>query len=115
MAKKAFGIFLGSQIKLCDILTKFGCNKLKTNHLYMKTAYVVGIVITLVLGCLFSWKCCEEAMPTAQDTSQTVVGTPFLIRDLTGDFSYQSEENIEFEVSDYIIKRPVTSAIAKGI
>lgn len=89
----------------------------------MKSAYLVGIVLSIILGSFFNWiLCCEPTDTTGGDQGSVPVtenvtagNNPFIISDNTGDFSYQSDDNFNFNVSNFIIKRPVSQEINHGI
>jgi|SRR5690606_34135873 len=89
----------------------------------MKLAYQVGIVLTIVLGSFFNWiLCCEPSDLSAVEQGITpltqqanAVALPFEISDHTGDFAYQADTNFNFNASDFIIKRPVSTQIDQGI
>lgn len=89
----------------------------------MKSAYLVGIVLSIVMGSFFNWiLCCETSDATGIDQSSESFSTkdgvsvnPFIISDDTGDFTYQSDTNFNFNNSGFIIKRPVSEEIDQGV
>jgi outer membrane protein OmpA-like peptidoglycan-associated protein len=89
----------------------------------MKSAYLVGIVLSIVLGSFFNWMlCCQPTDTTGiQENKESLprdkagVANPFIISDNTGDFSYQADTNFNFNKSGFIIKRPVSSQIDRGV
>jgi len=89
----------------------------------MKSAYLVGIVLSIVLGSFFNWiLCCETSDNTGIEESGVPLSTqesttvnPFIISDDTGDFDFRSESNFNFNPSGFIIKRPVSSEIDQGV
>ncbi|WP_417363027.1 OmpA family protein [Galbibacter sp.] len=89
----------------------------------MKYAYLVGIVLSILLGSFFNWiLCCEISDTTGVEedngtlTEKVATGNnPFIISDNTGDFEYQSDNNFNFDISNFIIKRPVSPEIDQGV
>ena len=103
-------------------LTNFECNVLQTNQIQMKSVYLFGIVLSIILGSFFNWMlCCESynvnVVEVDQGASDNVaaLASPFIIRDLTGNFEFKSDSNFYFNRSNFIIKRPVSSQIDKGV
>lgn len=106
----------------CNKLTNFECNILQTNQIEMKPVYLVGIVLSIILGSFFNWiLCCEsDNVLGAEDENGakenvTSLASPLIIRDQTGDFLFKSDSNFYFNKSNFIIKRPVSSQIEKGV
>lgn len=89
----------------------------------MKSAYLVGIVLSIVMGSFFNWiLCCDISESKEVQGSEMITGAKndevanaFVIEDHTGEFSYQSDENIKFKTSNFIILRPVSPGIDDGI
>lgn len=89
----------------------------------MKSAYLVGIVLSIVMGSFFNWILCCDISSTGdiqgnEETMESSAGVdtnPFIINDNTGDFDYQSDKNINFKNSDFIILRPVSAGVDRGI
>src|SRR5690606_10548534 len=103
-------------------LTNFECNVLQTNQIQMKSVYLVGIALSIILGSFFNWiLCCEsnningEEVDIGTSDEVAVVASPLIIRDFTGNFEFKSDSNFYFNRSNFIIKRPVPLQIDKGV
>jgi len=88
----------------------------------MKSLYLVGIIITIIVGSFFNWiLCCEvEAIPienieTIAPKETSMVVNPLVIIDSTGNFNYKTNDNFNFNKSDFIILRPLGAGVEEGI
>lgn len=94
-----------------------------------KTGYLLGILLTIIIGMLLMWFfCCgsgatSEITDKSDQNSQVVVATQapaptlmgFSIKDPNGDFSISEKSNIDFNTSDFSIIQPVSGAVNNGI
>jgi len=104
-----------------------------------KTLYLLGILLTILIGTFFYWKLCcggglntdtdshsdsnnEELVDTSTqtdsdaDTSTTKsTGLPFALSDPNGDFSFSSSDNFNFDASGFDLLRPVSEKVNSGI
>lgn len=99
-----------------------------------KTAYLLGILLTILIGTYFYWKLCcggdvssgadynkEEQVDTGtrgEDANASKVSAtinPFSLSDSEGDFSFNSGDNFNFDTSGYTILRPISETINGGI
>lgn len=100
------------------------------------TLYLLGILLTIILGTYFNWKlCCSMPLDTANTTEivqetpaeipeSITVSTPatpiptrnaFTIEDANGAFSFNSADNVNFETSSYAPQMPIASEVTAGI
>ena len=95
-----------------------------------KSLYILGIIITILLGMYFNWlMCCHPrlAVKENQETPLTVVEeTPpveemsssingFAIKDPQGSFAYATDNTLDFKVSSDDLVQPVGTEIQQGI
>jgi OOP family OmpA-OmpF porin len=92
-----------------------------------KTRYLLGILLTIVIGMIFMWfMCCqtdtknipEDIQNNREDVIPAVVtdkGFTFKDSDPDGSFAYTSNDNFNFNVSDYSILTPASQGVNKGI
>ncbi len=92
-----------------------------------KTKYRFGILLTIVIGMILMWfMCCNaETKNTTEDIQNnpkevtpivvTNKGFTFKDADHDGTFAYTSNDNFNFNVSDYSIITPVSQGVNKGI
>ena len=100
-----------------------------------KALYLLGILLTILIGTYFYWKyCCGGDASGSSDThKEKVVDTtdgekpdgtttpkeatvhPFKMMDANGDFSFSSNDNFNFNASEYTIIRPVSESVNGGI
>lgn len=92
-----------------------------------KTKYLFGILLTIVIGMILMWfMCCnadiknttEEIQDSPKEVIPEVVtnkGFTFKDSDPDGSFAYTSNDNFNFNVSDYSILTPVSQGVNKGI
>ena len=92
-----------------------------------KTKYLFGILLTIVIGTILMWfMCCnadtknttEEIQNNPKEVPPTVVtntGFTFKDSDPDGSFAYTSNDNFNFNASDYSILTPVSQGVNKGI
>jgi len=99
-----------------------------------KASYLLGILLTILIGTYFYWKyCCDstccnddtekvtsiddDAKLNAQDATNqgNVLGNKFSLVDANGDFSFESADNFNFNASNYALITPVSTALDGGI
>ena len=92
-----------------------------------KTRYLFGILLTIVIGMILMWyMCCnadtknttEDIQNNPKEVTPAVVtnkGFTFKDSDPDGTFAYTSNDNFNFNVSDYSILTPVSQGVNKGI
>lgn len=99
-----------------------------------KTRYLFGILLTIVIGMILMWfYCCKESADTedtvkGQDNQEEKVAIPpvvidtikntgftFKDSDPDGNFAYKSDDNFNFNVSDFNILTPISEKIDQGI
>ena len=95
-----------------------------------KSLYILGIIVTIVLGMYFNWlMCCHprlavqknqktppvvvEETPPVQETS--VYKNGFAIKDEQGSFAYATDNTLDFAMSSDNLIQPVGTEIQKGI
>ncbi|RAJ12082.1 OmpA family protein [Olleya aquimaris] len=92
-----------------------------------KTGYLLGILITIILGTILYWFfCCKPCLetqsntlvttPEAEDTQVDTIPTPvtiktFKIMDADGDLDFNIYENLNFKTSSASILTPVSAAV----
>ncbi|MEL4307215.1 OmpA family protein [Joostella sp. CR20] len=87
----------------------------------MKSLYLVGIILTILIGSFFNWILCCEATETVSAPSTVApkeiapVVNPLVIKDNTGNFNYRTNDNYNFNKSNYIILRPLGEGVGAGI
>ncbi|MCF8713796.1 OmpA family protein [Joostella atrarenae] len=89
----------------------------------MKSTYLVGIILTIIVGSFFNWILCCEAVNVTSDKNQEIVSpkestplvNPMVIKDSTGDFNYTTNDNYNFNKSDFVILRPLGEGVDKGV
>ncbi len=86
--------------------------------------YLLGIVFTILLGTYFYLSCCSScgtsvlAETPVQEKIETevvpkVTSYPFTFSN--GDYSYNNHDNINFDLSDYSILKPISPKVDAGI
>ncbi len=99
-----------------------------------KTAYLLGILLTILIGTYFYWNfCCggdvssganhnkEELVDTgtrgedANASKVSATSNPFSLNDSEGDFSFNSNDNFNFGTSGFNILQPISETINSGI
>ncbi|SFC72498.1 OmpA family protein [Algibacter lectus] len=94
-----------------------------------KTFYLLGIVLTIILGTiLYYFLCCSvccnaEKGANNQDETESVVSpklkeitkNAFLINDANGDFNLKLNDNFNFKTSNFSIEEPVSKDIENGV
>ncbi len=100
-----------------------------TNQMSKKTTYLLGIVLTIVIGMiLYYFLCCssccsEEKIESKPDDTERVVPpkvvnatkNAFTISDPKGDFNITLNDNFNFKTSKFSILEPVTSGVENGV
>ncbi|MBU2948478.1 OmpA family protein [Zobellia uliginosa] len=89
------------------------------------TLYLLGIIITIIVGTYFYFSCCSYcgAVATQKEESKEQVAPapvapkitsyPFALDD--GDFAYSTEDNFNFNTSSYDYLEPVSEKVKAGI
>ncbi|TRZ45887.1 OmpA family protein [Robertkochia solimangrovi] len=84
-----------------------------------KSLYLFGIVLTIIVGTILNWwLCCNvsEVVVTPVATPSTTVKTnPLNIQDADGSFAYTTNDNFNFNDSNYDILRPLSSGVRDGV
>ncbi|CAL2102275.1 Outer membrane protein A precursor [Tenacibaculum sp. 190130A14a] len=98
-----------------------------------KSTYLLGILLTILIGSLLYWFfccsiCCEKQTCSSDTNSQEVVTDdlgksntkeptfiPFQIKDANGDFTFSLNENFNFDKSNFRIKDSISEALKKGV
>lgn len=93
-----------------------------------KSAYLLGILLTIILGTFLYWKlccsCCDKDSCKKEKVEETVVKdanvkkatlNPFMIKDANGDFSFNINENFNFNGSNYRILDSLSPRIGEGV
>lgn len=92
-----------------------------------KSTYLLGIVLTIIIGTILRWYLCcnpgiaiEDTKKIVKDkfvppTQEAAVINPLSIKDNEGSFSYTTNDNINFDVSKNTIKTPVATTVDTGI
>ena len=99
-----------------------------------KTLYLLGILITIILGMWLQWMfCCSpkyggehnatngdnttENASTTQvaPTPKTPTNNGFALKDGDGDFNFSSQDNFNFNVSGFNILQPISTQLDGGI
>lgn len=92
-----------------------------------KTRYLFGILLTIVTGTILMWSMCcnsdtndssEDLENNQKEVTPTVVtnkGFTFKDPNPDGAFTYTSNDNFNFNVSDYSILKPVSQGVIIGI
>ncbi|WP_224484195.1 OmpA family protein [Robertkochia aurantiaca] len=84
-----------------------------------RSTYLVGIVLTLIVGTFFNWwLCCgnpNAAAAATMEKENTALRNPLVFSDPEASFDYRTNQNFNFLVSDYLIMRPLSDSIAMGV
>lgn len=93
-----------------------------------KTMYLLGILLTIIIGAILNWiLCCTPSTGAAVTTEKVVedkvatptpkekVINPLVIKDKEGDFDYTTNDNINFDVSKKEILEPISTKVDTGI
>lgn len=97
-----------------------------------KTLYLLGILLTIILGAYFSWKyCCDDGIDAHSSTTNELVNsenegstevelntptiTKFSIADEDGNFSINTDANFNFNKSSYNFNTPIDASIESEI
>ena len=102
-----------------------------------KTIYLLGILLTIIIGTLLNWwLCCSTCNINATNTElvakpeiektpvvpvvenkvkEPTVTNPLTIKDLNGDFAFNSNENFNFNASEFSILEPISENIQTGV
>lgn len=90
-----------------------------------KTTYLIGILLTILLGTYFYISCCStcgapikeevsnEVTPIPEETKPTATSYPFSLKD--GDYAYETNDNFNFNMSSSSILLPLSEKVDKGI
>lgn len=77
-----------------------------------KAPYLIGILLTIIIGTyLHCGICCDSCFFSSSNTT----AGPLFIKDLDGTLEYTSEDNFNFNVSDYKIITPISYGVEGGI
>ena len=97
-----------------------------------KTLYLLGILLTILIGTYFYWKlccndCCDgDALKAGDRTERTLsnevdtntkvaTSNAFALNDANGDFSFNANENFNFNASAYDALTPINAQVDVGI
>ncbi|MDY0780447.1 OmpA family protein [Tenacibaculum sp. IB213877] len=93
-----------------------------------KLMYLLGIVLTILLGTYFYWKLCcntctdtsnsehkEEIENNVTSTQKTPTYLPFMVKDANGNLSITINENFNFKESGLNFVRPVSAELDEQI
>ncbi|APG65793.1 flagellar motor protein MotB [Tenacibaculum todarodis] len=95
-----------------------------------KTSYLLGILLTIIVGTFLYWKLCcsaccggktcklnKEKVDSDSVTPDKKAATlwPFSIKDANGDLSFSTKDNFKFNSSNFKILDSVSSSINDGI
>ena len=88
-----------------------------------KTGYLLGILLTIIIGMLLMWFfCCSSGASSGVtnqgDQSNQVAELSqmgFAIKDPNGDFSFSDKANLDFNNSKSLILQPISGAVDNGI
>ena len=98
-----------------------------------KTLYLLGILLTIIIGMYFYWRCCcngaynsavvdddsieqtsFDSAPTLTET-QTPTNNGFALNDADGDFNFTANDNFNFDPSSFTIRKPISAQLDGGI
>ena len=89
-----------------------------------KSTYFLGILLVIVIGCLFQWYLCclpGETTTNEETTQEAVTATsqatkiPFSVQEDNGELSYDVAENFNFQASNYTIENEIPHGVDNGI
>ncbi|WP_165749464.1 OmpA family protein [Cellulophaga sp. Z1A5H] len=86
-----------------------------------KTTYLLGIVITILLGTYFFMTCCSCCEASSEIPETKIVeesqpeATAYPFKFSDGSFSYDSNDNFNFNRSSSSILRPLSAKVTEGI
>ena len=93
-----------------------------------KTAYLLGILLTIIIGTLLYCYLCDDCYcnPSGEkETESTNIGTEpevkpatrnaFAISDANGDFNLKINDNFNFKTSNFSILEPMATDITSGV
>ncbi len=98
-----------------------------------KSTYLLGIVLTIIIGSLLYWYlccniCCDKQGCKVKETPQEVVKDdlgkpnvkqptfiPFSIKDANGNFTFSTDENFNFKESSFSIHDSISGNLNNGI
>ena len=89
-----------------------------------KTSYILGILLTIILGTiLYYYFCCAACCDKQKEPIKEVVEpkvieatkNAFLISDADGDFNIEIQDNFNFKTSSFTILKPVSTSVDGGV
>lgn len=93
-----------------------------------KSSYLLGILLTIIIGTFLYWKfCCKCCNKDSLDRKGKIENNsvtpnkkeatlwPFSIKDANGDFSFSTKENFNFNVSNFKILDSISSSLNEGV
>lgn len=92
-----------------------------------KTSYLLGILLTIIVGTFFYWKLCcncncnkKENKPKVESNivvpeSKKATKFPFNIKDPNGNLSLKVDDNFNFKKSNFVILDSVSENVNNGI
>lgn len=96
-----------------------------------KTLYLLGILLTILIGTYFYWKlCCNDCCDGEDANSSTnkevvtdgvsattkiATSNAFALKDDQGDFAFNANENFNFNASQFAFLTPVNAYVNEGI
>lgn len=85
-----------------------------------KTTYLLGILAVVIIGTFLYWNLCSECRVASNQEKVASIKSiitsptyPFLVSD--GDYSYEANENFNFNVSNPSFLMPISSGLKDGI
>lgn len=94
-----------------------------------KTSYLLGILLTIILGMILYYffcckACCNKGVCKQKNTEDKVIVDPekkeptrnaFMISDANGDFKIKMNDNFNFKKSSFSILNPIADNVANGV
>lgn len=94
-----------------------------------KTSYLLGILLTIIIGTLLYCYLCDDCHcfpsgETEKETTNTIVAEPevipathnaFSISDANGDFNIKINDNFNFKTSNFSILEPLSADVTSGV
>jgi len=87
-------------------------------------SYLVGIILTIVIGTFFYFTCCSDcrlAVADQKETKEEMVPAPepeataFPFSFTSGDYAYNVNDNFNFELSSTEILSPLSGTVTQGV
>ncbi|MBP1838485.1 OmpA family protein [Formosa algae] len=87
-----------------------------------KAVYLLGVLLTIILGTILYCKLCNTCCVTEEAVPKPVVvapkettKNPFLLKDFNGSLDLNASDNLNFNVSGITILKPISKDVTDGV